>query len=92
MSLINEEKIVEKSWRLSCDVSDKFETLGPLVSSISGVEAGKGFSLGVRFAEEELKRLAIEFAKYVINNNFSDEQGTDFEYDFNEFVEQFKNN
>ena len=90
MGLINEEKIVERSWQLSCEVSDKFETLGSLVSSISGVEAGKGFSLGVRFAEEELKNLAIEFAKYIINNNFSDEQGTDFEYDFEEFIKQLK--
>ena len=70
MGLINEEKIVEKSWQLSCEVSDKFENLGPLTSSVAGVETGKGFSLGIRFAEEELKNLAIKFAKWKDLNFF----------------------
>lgn len=88
MELIDKEKVVEKSWQQSCEISDKFENLGPLVSSIIGVEAGKCFGLGVKFAEKELEDFAIEFADFVIWNNFASEYKIEIKSNFQEFIEQ----
>jgi len=70
MKIIDIEKVLDEQWKVSTQVSDKFENLGTLISNIIGVESGRCFGLGVNFAETELQNLAIEFASFIGDHHY----------------------